>query len=677
MKTLPNLSGIERAIFLPKAGPGRSWPTGLCLLMAALLTASVGLGLPADWVQMNDDGFFGQQPTGTPTELFVFGPDLYAYDDYGLYRMILDPCLHWEKIYVPVGPGSWSFRPLDGFLYLSSGAGELWMIAQGGDYAADWKQVSCSGPAAGSRIYPQATFGGQLYASVYQPGKDTFDIWRSPDLGKTAAVWTQVVSSGFGDPQNRGLAFMPLFNGKIMAVTTETRTGVFGDPSGFKQGIEVWESATGDPGSWYQVNQDGFGTETSIANPPLTFRTNQDAGSFAVYNGLLYIGTMSHYGAQVWRYDGSGLSGWTEVTPPWAGVCDLGCGPGRDNSLAVFQNYLYLAEGFPTANLARYDGVSWTVEVSGPNPFDPTNGGLSSLAVLGSKLYVSTLHAPYSGQVRGDQVYGYPYSQKPAVCLRREAPDLLYDPPLIRWLVPEQIVQVTWWIRNEGQLSVEEDYLISYYLDGELVHQEPGPHLAPGESAEVSFSREVQAGDHQMTMMVDEEGRVEESSTDNNRYSFRFQAAARDGLPPAGEGGQGPSIAAEAVPVCLSREESHEITARWSTGALQVDALSLVLESPGSRRILDLGAGEGETVLEVSLFQGGTVNLILQAQTPEGVRTASTSVELAPCGGMEMMQTPDLQIVPLRPIVQQMPGVEILPANDVQGYDLRPIFIEG
>jgi hypothetical protein len=78
--------------------------------------------------------------------------------------------------------------------------------------------------------------------------------------------------------------------------------------------------------------------------------------------------------------------------------------------MAVFQDSLYLAEGFPTADLAKYDGANWSILEPGPNPFNPDNGGLMSLAVHKGKLYVATIHEPYAGVTQGDQVWGFPFA---------------------------------------------------------------------------------------------------------------------------------------------------------------------------------------------------------------------------------------------------------------------------
>jgi hypothetical protein len=83
-------------------------------------------------------------------------------------------------------------------------------------------------------------------------------------------------------------------------------------------------------------------------------------------------------------------------------------------ALAVYENVLYLAEGYPGANLAEFDGTDWTIAVDGPcqagvddGPFHPDNIRLEALAVHAGKLYVGAREGP-SG-TRGDQVWGFPF----------------------------------------------------------------------------------------------------------------------------------------------------------------------------------------------------------------------------------------------------------------------------
>jgi hypothetical protein len=261
----------------------------IVLLISLLVFVPIAQGIHPNWVQVNHDGFFGHSPSlnmAVPSTLiFTFGSNLYARDNQGLYSMNKGSCLEWEQLSTPTAPSeSWIFSPIGEQLYLTEGD-QLWFIKSG----SNWVKVSSVGLPSGVSLVPMALFNGQIYAAVYSPGiapgistRDTFSIWRSQDVGKPVMQWSQVVSGGFNNPDNHDLASMLNFNNKIIAVTTITCGGSFGDERYYGKGIQVWESASGDPGSWTQVNQNGFGTEVTLANPTQTFLKNQDAGGCAV-----------------------------------------------------------------------------------------------------------------------------------------------------------------------------------------------------------------------------------------------------------------------------------------------------------------------------------------------------------------------------------------------------------
>lgn len=361
---------------------------------------------PQDWRQVNEDGF-GHPATDGGTELVVFGEELYAQNEDGLFRMEDPDAKKWQEVTTPAAPGSSALSALNGFLYLWND-GKLWFAQVGDPFTApgSWQAVTSNGLPAQRSPRPLTVFQCHVYG-ITGGGSEPFTIWRSPDLGQTTMQWQAVVANSFGDPgNNQDIDFLGVYGGKLVA-GTHTLKGVFGDPQAHASGgVEIWESATGSPESWTQVNDDGFGTEITATDTGATLRTNQVIGSWTVYAGHLYVGTKSHFGPEVWRYDGTGQGGWVNVTPPGAGP-GLITSPGRNESLAVFRDELYLAEGFPTANLAKYDGRNWSIVIDGPNPFAPENGGLQSLAVFQASLYVSTLHAPYSGVTRGDQVWAH------------------------------------------------------------------------------------------------------------------------------------------------------------------------------------------------------------------------------------------------------------------------------
>ncbi|MBU7026025.1 MAG: hypothetical protein HXS48_03710 [Theionarchaea archaeon] len=367
---------------------------------------------------MNEYGF-GYPPTSNGTRLFVFDGRLYAHNEYGLFQMVSLVCREWKTVFTPAPAGDYWVEPLGNYLFLGKkNFNKLWRIKEGEDFTStNWIQITSKGLPGGACPRFKIIFNKQIYGvyNFYDSASDDwlFEIWRSADIDKTTMNWNKVVGNNFGDPKNnQGVNIMAIYNSHVYAGTL-TRTGWFGNYLQFGDGVEIWESPSGDPGTWTQVNIDGFGTEIKQIGTGITFRTNQDIYSWAVYKApnqtqeYLYIGTSSHYGAEIWRYDGTGKNGWKNVTPPWAGVYPYVATPGRNLSMIVFQNNLYLAEGFPTANLGKYDGKNWSIVVSGPNPFGPNNQALTSLAIFEDRFYVAT-RSHYSAVTKGDQVYGYP-----------------------------------------------------------------------------------------------------------------------------------------------------------------------------------------------------------------------------------------------------------------------------
>jgi hypothetical protein len=404
-------------------------PRTMIIYCCCMVLAAAGLrpGLfgdtPPGWCQVNYSGF-GQDATHLGTYLFVFDDAVYAINEQGWFRMENPMRRVWTPMVPPgppAGPGAMpdGSAPFGDFLYAWS-AGRLWYVAKGTDpNGPNWIPVLSTGPPGGVSPRPMTMFNAQLYG-IYDDGSSgTFEIWRTSAVGKSTASWEQVVANSFGDPvNNKAVSLMMVFNDHIYAGTT-TYQGTFGDPRSYGSGVEVWESSNGDRGAWVQVNEDGFGTKSdgcAGSNRPC-FLIHQLIGSGAVYRAAnqsreyLYIGTKSHFGAEIFRYDGTGVEGWTNVTPDWLNRHEPGVfgtvGPSRAEAMAVFDGALFMAEGFPTGNLAKYDGAKWSKVVEGPTPFALQNGGLRSVVTFKGKLFTSTLH--YAGSTSGDQIWGYPF----------------------------------------------------------------------------------------------------------------------------------------------------------------------------------------------------------------------------------------------------------------------------
>lgn len=378
-----------------------------------------------NWKQVNENGFFGYPPDKSAnskgTKLFSFNSQLYAFNIYGFFRMLDSKYKIWEELYIPVLiSDSWIITAVGDYIYLvDSSKVNLWRIEKNKAFNSEnWINISTSFYFP---ITPLVIFKGKIYGVLYSniDYQSEFYIMSSSDINSTTMNWDFVSHMNMGGNfDNVSLAFLTVYNNKLVA-GTNTLKGMFGD---YKQyltgGVQVWESYDGTINSWNKINIDGFGTTVPYLNKTLII--NQTIGCNAVYRATsqtrdyLYLGTKSPWGAEVWRYDGNGLSGWVNVTPPWAVIQPEFNSPRRDNAMDVYQNKLYLAEGFPTGNLSTYDGEVWNIVIEGPNPFEEENGGLNSLAVNLDKNYVATLPEPTNITI-GDQVWGYPFENIPEV----------------------------------------------------------------------------------------------------------------------------------------------------------------------------------------------------------------------------------------------------------------------
>lgn len=414
---------------------------------------------PPNWIR-SEDGLPTSNPTFDPT-IFEFWSDVYCVAEDGLYvQLYNEPCFGWGKLEIPLG--ATSFKPVGDYLYAMDTVSDLWLIAKGNSFTNDnWKKVTSNisidpGAILVDAIFPRAVFNGYVYGDVRyfktsSSTHTTFDIYRSPDIGKTTMNWTKVVSEGFGDSQNHQLGFMGVFKNKLIAITSETHNGVFGDTMQYLDGVEVWESISGEAASWTQVNVDGFGTDVQpdpTNNSGIWVSANCNVGAVTEYNGYLYVGTKSHFGAEIWRYDGTGKNGWKNVSPPTLGIY-FSSGPGRVEKMVVFQNKLYVGEGYPTANLDSYDGTDWTIIENGPAPFHADNQAILGLAVLPSRSYPSgstgdKLFALTDVSTGGYQIWNYPFAEMPPTCSTLKQATISIAPTTAKTeLIPDAAVEFT------------------------------------------------------------------------------------------------------------------------------------------------------------------------------------------------------------------------------------------
>ena len=243
-----------------------------------------------------------------------------------------------------------SLEVFNDHLYATAGnwviGAQVWRLETNGS----WDPVSVPGFGSSyatiNRAIPDTTvFGGNLYAGTAWGGFPG-QIWRSPN----GTTWNLVVINGFVNSNNLGMAPFGTFNGYIYA-------GTFFESNG-TNGLEIWRSATGDPGDWEKVVSGGKGN---------TY--NYIATSFTEFGSYLYVAVENmHDGAEIWR---------TNNGTDWTTVSSGGFGDAHNTQtggMTIYEGFLYVgtrntvtgAQLFRTAN-----GETWVpVMVNGFGDLD-------------------------------------------------------------------------------------------------------------------------------------------------------------------------------------------------------------------------------------------------------------------------------------------------------------------
>jgi sugar lactone lactonase YvrE len=203
---------------------------------------------------------------------------------------------------------------------------EIWRSSTGN--SGDWTHVVSDGFGSVDRngvASGRVVFDGYLYGGFYDH-KNGATILRTDD----GTNWSQVNTTGFGDPKNTELTTGAVLNGRLYFGTRNDTTGAqlwrstngttwesilingFGNPQNIKiealvawldalyavtyntvTGTEVWRSSDG--ANWVQLSQGGFGDSNN--GGPLW------SDGHAVFNNTLYIGTWNNAnGGELWQY---------------------------------------------------------------------------------------------------------------------------------------------------------------------------------------------------------------------------------------------------------------------------------------------------------------------------------------------------------------------------------------
>ncbi|MCP4425726.1 MAG: hypothetical protein GY803_14615 [Chloroflexi bacterium] len=257
-----------------------------------------------------------------------------------------------------------------------------------------------------------------------------FTFQASSTSGSTA--WVQTNYSGFDDdPQNEAVLSLVPFNGELWAGTYNSLSG---------NGFQLWR--LNSSGEWYPEwegkstysNTVGISHMIVFSDTLFTGSWNEtDGGSvfsfdgvdwlpvsdfgfgdptngnilrFAIFDDMLYAGTVNTNGGEIWRCqicDGS----------DWAHVMDAGFGDANNNvvpSFAVFGDTLYAG----TINVAT-GGEVWSSTTGNAGTWSQVNSdgfgtannlAISALAVFNNALYASTAagDADFGAQVWRCQV---------------------------------------------------------------------------------------------------------------------------------------------------------------------------------------------------------------------------------------------------------------------------------
>lgn len=308
-----------------------------------------------------------------------------------------------------------TFQPEGSAPYLYAGVwgvedAKMWRSSDGWN----WEVASPSWLTPTASMLDAQAFHGQLYVGMSSPAQ----LWRTDGEN-----WQAVDTVGFGDTNNHTFDALAVFEDKLYAAALNDVTGV-----------EIWRSASGDPGTWSQVNQDGFGgwgsgdvvmdvfqgyLYTALASQMgsqlwrtsdgMTWQAvftdglgNPSNGriSMAEFNGELYISFRNIWeGGQIW-HSNNGLD--------WELVVQGGFGEvsnGRPYGMIVADGALYvvLSNGMTGAQVWRtFDGAFWQrANLDGWG--DPLNTFADyndkAAAVFNFNLYVGTLNSPNGGEI--------------------------------------------------------------------------------------------------------------------------------------------------------------------------------------------------------------------------------------------------------------------------------------
>lgn len=251
---------------------------------------------------------------------------------------------------------------------------QVWCTQDG----AQWTQKNHGGfGTMGDEVAVTTVWSGYVYSNVLYFGvHQALDcngstclpvsvgaLYRTTDVSTASPTWTRVFTGG----------------------PNSYRVDILGDLDGYlyisarqSEGIAIYRSMNGAPGTWVQVNVDG------MSGNPANTGTVVDGAT--VYNSALYVAVNnSATGVEVWRTTGALQPGGVEWEP--AGSSGLGDPKNEYSELISFHGYLYAWTSNYTTGQRVYRtacSICQTRAITGTGRFDFDGAGASVTVTAGS-----------------------------------------------------------------------------------------------------------------------------------------------------------------------------------------------------------------------------------------------------------------------------------------------------
>ncbi|HCB15020.1 MAG TPA: hypothetical protein DEP36_15850 [Gammaproteobacteria bacterium] len=153
---------------------------------------------------------------------------------------------------------------------------------------AHFTEIASSPDTDGSPFINLRSFSGQIFAisaRAAHTGRNGPLIWVS--TGPCAQSWHPACTPGFGNPENRTIDGLHVFNGQLYAVA--------GNPT---NGFQLWKTmARGQP---------PFTWEPVLAEGAQRYTLNPHVEALTVFKDMLYLGTRSPHPDPRWEFATSG-----------------------------------------------------------------------------------------------------------------------------------------------------------------------------------------------------------------------------------------------------------------------------------------------------------------------------------------------------------------------------------